>query len=133
MYFELFLWLRHEKGVRRIIFAILVYCVFNTYLHGLIFVDIFSRARWHSMEMAGIVCYTGANIITKAREIIEQVGRPLELDTDGIWCVLPASFPENFVVTSTKPGKPKVTISFPNAVLNSMVKVCNYFSIRVFI
>ena len=24
--------------------------------------------------------------------------RPLELDTDGIWCVLPASFPENFQV-----------------------------------
>lgn len=40
-------------------------------------------ARWHSMSMAGIVCLTGANIITKAREIIERVGRPLELDTDG--------------------------------------------------
>ncbi|XP_073973254.1 DNA polymerase epsilon catalytic subunit 1 isoform X2 [Rhodnius prolixus] len=79
-------------------------------------------ARWHSMEMAGIVCYTGANIITKAREIIEQVGRPLELDTDGIWCVLPASFPENYVIHSTKAGKSKVTISYPNAVLNSMVK-----------
>ena len=26
------------------------------------------------MEMAGIVCYTGANIITRAREIIEQIG-----------------------------------------------------------
>ncbi|KAJ8911879.1 hypothetical protein NQ315_012545 [Exocentrus adspersus] len=34
------------------------------------------------MEMAGIVCFTGANIIMKAREIIEQIGRPLELDTD---------------------------------------------------
>uniref|UniRef100_A0A1B6LUL8 DNA polymerase epsilon catalytic subunit n=1 Tax=Graphocephala atropunctata TaxID=36148 RepID=A0A1B6LUL8_9HEMI len=79
-------------------------------------------ARWHSMEMAGIVCYTGASIITRAREIIEQVGRPLELDTDGIWCILPASFPENYVVESTHPGKAKVTISYPNAVLNSMVK-----------
>ncbi|KAL1117393.1 hypothetical protein AAG570_004719, partial [Ranatra chinensis] len=79
-------------------------------------------ARWHSMEMAGIVCYTGANIITKAREIIEQVGRPLELDTDGIWCVLPASFPENYVIKTTKPGKEKVTISYPNAILNCMVK-----------
>ncbi|XP_046401826.1 DNA polymerase epsilon catalytic subunit 1 [Ischnura elegans] len=79
-------------------------------------------ARWHSMEMAGIVCCTGSSIIRRAREIIEQVGRPLELDTDGIWCVLPASFPENFVITSTHPKKPKVTISYPNAVLNSMVK-----------
>ena len=31
-------------------------------------------ARWYSMEMAGIVCYTGANIITQAREIVEQIG-----------------------------------------------------------
>ncbi|KAI5747107.1 hypothetical protein M8J77_011093 [Diaphorina citri] len=79
-------------------------------------------ARWHSMEMAGITCYTGANIITKAREIIEQARRPLELDTDGIWCVLPASFPENYTVKSTHPKKSQVTISYPNAVLNSMVK-----------
>ena len=35
--------------------------------------NIFS-ARWYSMEMAGIVCCTGANIITKAREIVEQIG-----------------------------------------------------------
>ena len=27
---------------------------------------------------------------------MEQLGRPLELDTDGIWCALPGSFPENF-------------------------------------
>jgi DNA polymerase epsilon subunit 1 len=31
-------------------------------------------SRWFSMEMAGIVCYTGANIIKQARELIEQVG-----------------------------------------------------------
>ncbi|KAJ8723761.1 hypothetical protein PYW07_007741 [Mythimna separata] len=79
-------------------------------------------ARWHSMEMAGIVCYTGANIIMKAREIIEQVGRPLELDTDGIWCILPSSFPENVTVLTTHPKKKKINVSFPNAVLNAMVK-----------
>ncbi|XP_076126347.1 DNA polymerase epsilon catalytic subunit A [Alosa pseudoharengus] len=79
-------------------------------------------ARWYSMEMAGIVCYTGANIITQARELIEQIGRPLELDTDGIWCVLPNSFPENFVIKSTHEKKPKVTISYPGAMLNIMVK-----------
>ncbi|KAL4229089.1 hypothetical protein ACF0H5_012128 [Mactra antiquata] len=79
-------------------------------------------ARWYSMEMAGIVCYTGANIITKAREIVEQIGRPLELDTDGIWCVLPATFPENYQVKTTNPKKPKVTISYPGAMLNVMVK-----------
>lgn len=79
-------------------------------------------ARWHSMEMAGIVCYTGANIIMKAREIIEQVGRPLELDTDGIWCILPSSFPENVTVHTTHAKKKKINVSFPNAVLNAMVK-----------
>lgn len=79
-------------------------------------------ARWYSMEMAGIVCYTGAGIIKCARELVEQIGRPLELDTDGIWCVLPASFPENYVVRTTNAKKPKVTISYPGAVLNIMVQ-----------
>ncbi|KAJ8965898.1 hypothetical protein NQ314_003839 [Rhamnusium bicolor] len=79
-------------------------------------------ARWHSMEMAGIVCFTGANIIMKAREIIEQVGRPLELDTDGIWCILPASFPENFRIETSHEKKKKFNVSYPNTVLNAMVK-----------
>ena len=26
------------------------------------------------MEMAGIVCHTGANIITMAREVVENIG-----------------------------------------------------------
>ncbi|EDV21734.1 uncharacterized protein TRIADDRAFT_30078 [Trichoplax adhaerens] len=79
-------------------------------------------ARWYSMEMAGIVCYTGASIITRAREIVEQIGRPLELDTDGIWCALPASFPENYVIRTNNPQRPSVIISYPNAILNLMVK-----------
>ncbi|KAH7872332.1 uncharacterized protein C8R40DRAFT_1071822 [Lentinula edodes] len=53
-------------------------------------------ARWHSMEMAGIICLTGATIIQMARALVEQIGRPLELDTDDIWCMLPGVFPENF-------------------------------------
>lgn len=48
--------------------------------------------------------------------------RPLELDTDGIWCVLPASFPENFVLKTTNPKRPKVTVSYPGAMLNVLVK-----------
>lgn len=75
------------------------------------------------MEMGGIVCCTGSSIITKAREIVEKVGRPLELDTDGIWCMLPSSFPENVTIRTTLPKKSQVVISYPNAVLNSMVKV----------
>ncbi|KAF7989243.1 hypothetical protein HCN44_007840 [Aphidius gifuensis] len=79
-------------------------------------------SRWFSMEMGGIVCLTGAHIIMKAREIVEKIGRPLELDTDGIWCILPASFPDNYVITTNHKKKTKVTISYPNAVLNFMVK-----------
>lgn len=58
-------------------------------------------ARWYSMEMAGVVTHTGANIIKRANEVISQLGRPLELDTDGIWCALPKSFPEEFKVGCT--------------------------------
>jgi DNA polymerase elongation subunit (family B) len=36
---------------------------------------------------------------------VEQIGKPLELDTDGIWCCLPGSFPENFVFQNAKTGK----------------------------
>lgn len=79
-------------------------------------------ARWHSMQMGGIVCLTGSNIITKAREVIEKVGRPLELDTDGIWCILPGTFPQEFEITTNLPKKSKINVSYPNAVLNAMVK-----------
>ncbi|TDH74036.1 hypothetical protein CCR75_003841 [Bremia lactucae] len=76
-------------------------------------------ARWHSMEMAGIVTHTGSSIITGARKLVEQIGRPLELDTDGIWAILPKSFPENFsfklINGSTK------TISYPCVMLNADV------------
>jgi DNA polymerase epsilon subunit 1 len=71
------------------------------------------------MEMAGIVCLTGAKIIQLARQRVEQIGRPLELDTDGIWCVLPRSFPEN--VTFRLRGGKTYTISYPCVMLNHLV------------
>jgi DNA polymerase epsilon subunit 1 len=76
-------------------------------------------ARWHSMEMAGITCLTGAHIIQVARQLVEQIGRPLELDTDGIWCMLPASFPDNFAF-DLKNGK-KLKLSYPCTMLNHLV------------
>ncbi|KAI8443886.1 DNA polymerase epsilon subunit 1, partial [Phakopsora pachyrhizi] len=76
-------------------------------------------ARWHSMEMAGITCLTGAKIIQMAREIIEEIGRPLELDTDGIWCMLPGIFPENFTF-KLRNGK-SFGISYPCSMLNHLV------------
>ncbi len=76
-------------------------------------------ARWHSMEMAGVVTYTGATLITQARELVERIGRPLELDTDGIWCILPSSFPEDFTFKTVSGGK--VSISYPCVMLNADV------------
>lgn len=77
-------------------------------------------ARWHSMEMAGVVTATGANIIKDARILVERIGTPLELDTDGIWCMLPAEFPENFVLKTADGGK--FTMSYACSVLNLIVK-----------
>lgn len=76
-------------------------------------------SRWYSLEMAGVTCLTGAHIIQMARELVERIGRPLELDTDGIWCMLPGTFPENFTFT-LKNGK-KLGISYPCVMLNHLV------------
>ncbi len=76
-------------------------------------------ARWHSMQMAGIVTYTGAALITQARELIEQIGRPLELDTDGVWCILPQSFPDSFNLQTMSGGT--INISYPCIMLNTDV------------
>ncbi|SNX82388.1 probable POL2 - DNA polymerase epsilon, calytic subunit A [Melanopsichium pennsylvanicum] len=76
-------------------------------------------ARWYSMEMAGITCLTGASIIQMAKELVERIGRPLELDTDGIWCILPGVFPEDFKF-KVKGGK-KFGISYPCTMLNHLV------------
>ena len=75
-------------------------------------------ARWYSMEMAGIVCQTGANIIRMTRRLVEQLGRPLELDTDGIWCILPSSFPENFMLKTSRNDKSQLLLSYPCVMLN---------------
>ncbi|KAJ2703543.1 DNA polymerase epsilon catalytic subunit [Coemansia sp. IMI 209128] len=77
-------------------------------------------ARWHSLEMAGVVCLTGSRIIQMARQRVEQLGRPLELDTDGIWCALPKTFPENYSFR-LRDGKGKFGISYPCTMLNHLV------------
>lgn len=77
-------------------------------------------ARWYSMEMAGVVTHCGANIIKRANQLITKLGRPLELDTDGIWCALPKSFPEDFKFVH-KDSKKVFKMSYPCAMLNVMV------------
>ncbi len=76
-------------------------------------------ARWYSMPMAAVVTRTGAMLITQARELVERVGRPLELDTDGIWCILPSSFPENYRLEMSDGSK--INMSYPCAMLNADV------------
>lgn len=55
-------------------------------------------ARWHSMEMAAMVTHMGSAIISNAKTLIDHIGFPLELDTDGIWCMLPQGFPETITL-----------------------------------
>ncbi|CAA9989020.1 DNA polymerase epsilon, catalytic subunit a, putative [Plasmodium knowlesi strain H] len=51
-------------------------------------------SRWYSDQMGAIVTYTGSQIINGAFNLINKIGIPVELDTDGIWCMLPKKFPE---------------------------------------
>ena len=76
-------------------------------------------ARWYSMEMAAMVTHTGGNIIKDSRTLIEEIGLPLELDTDGIWTCLPKGFPEEFSF-KLKNGK-KVPLSFPCTMCNLLI------------
>jgi DNA polymerase epsilon subunit 1 len=50
---------------------------------------------------------------------VEQIGRPLELDTDGIWAILPSSFPTDFKFKLFDGGK--VSIGYPCVMLNADV------------
>jgi len=81
-------------------------------------------ARWYSMEMAGVVTLTGARIIQMAKQLVDDIGMPLELDTDGIWCCLPGTFPEEYTFEPKINGsgnlKKKLKISYPCVVLNRM-------------
>jgi DNA polymerase epsilon subunit 1 len=58
-------------------------------------------------------------IIQMARSLVEQFGRPLELDTDGIRCMLPGIFPENFRFKLSS-GK-SIAFSHPCTALNHLV------------
>lgn len=76
-------------------------------------------ARWYSMEMAAMVTHAGGSIITDSRQLFDQIGMPLELDTDGIWTLLPKGFPENFTFTLNN-GK-KISFDFPCTMCNNLI------------
>ncbi|KAI5180633.1 DNA polymerase epsilon subunit 1 [Nematocida sp. AWRm80] len=75
-------------------------------------------ARWYSMEMAAVVCQTGSSIIQKTKAVIDAFGTTIELDTDGIWALLPESFPLNYTL-ETKEGP--IYFSYICSLLNYML------------
>jgi len=54
-----------------------------------------------------------------SRAMIDRLGMPLELDTDGIWTLLPKGFPEEFKF-QLKSGK-KVNMDFPCTMCNLLI------------
>ena len=62
------------------------------------------------MEMAAMVCYNGSQIILDSKLLVDKIGKPLELDTDGIWCLLPAGFPEFFTLKFEDGSKSKIEV-----------------------
>ncbi len=76
-------------------------------------------ARWYSMEMAAMVTHTGGNIIMDSRSLYDQIGMPLELDTDGIWTLLPKGFPETFTFKFEDGSKFKM--DFPCTMSNELI------------
>ncbi|CAN0378843.1 unnamed protein product [Scytosiphon promiscuus] len=52
---------------------------------------------WPAVESVLLCCSCGVHFVSRGVYAnMDAIGRPLELDTDGIWCILPSSFPENF-------------------------------------
>lgn len=70
------------------------------------------------MEMAACTTFIGSQIIKRARSLIELVGVPLELDTDGIWSMLPHDFPSDFSFSYR--GESKITFQYPAVMLNAL-------------
>ena len=71
------------------------------------------------MEMAAMVTHIGSSIISDAKKLVDGIGKPLELDTDGIWCLLPQGFPEDFAL-KFKNGK-TLKFSYPCFILNMII------------
>ncbi|OWM73679.1 hypothetical protein CDL15_Pgr026779 [Punica granatum] len=84
-------------------------------------------ARWYSMEMAGVVTYTGAKIIQNARLLVDKIGKPLELDTDGFSSRSDSQLVVGFqgvlrgVWQFSRDSKKKLMISYPCVMLNADV------------
>ncbi|KAL6122897.1 DNA polymerase [Nucleospora cyclopteri] len=76
-------------------------------------------SRWWSIDMAAITCRIGGEIIKLAKRLIDGIGIPLELDTDGIWAIFPKSFPTEISISGKK-------VNVINVILNFLV--CRNFT-----
>ena len=56
------------------------------------------RCEGHCCASARSMSYHMPRGLQRAAELVRRIGTRLELDTDGIWCALPGTFPENFKV-----------------------------------
>ncbi|CBZ50569.1 DNA polymerase, related [Neospora caninum Liverpool] len=90
-------------------------CILNSF-YGYVKRD---AARWYSMQMGAVVTKAGADIIQGAKNMIDGLGVTMELDTDGIWCMLPQKFPQKYVFHD-KSGK-EFRFEFPTTILNQDV------------
>eukprot|EP00915_Cephaloidophora_sp_WS-2016_P002313 GHVH01003096.1.p1 GENE.GHVH01003096.1~~GHVH01003096.1.p1 ORF type:complete len:2649 (-),score=391.16 GHVH01003096.1:322-8268(-) len=77
-------------------------------------------ARWYSMDMAAAITHQGASIIDEAYQLCQDIGTPLELDTDGIWTMLPSAFPQRYDLAFTQAdgSVTKRSLFFPCSLLN---------------
>lgn len=74
-------------------------------------------SRWYSMDMAAITTHIGGNIIMMANELCHAIGRPIEMDTDGIWTMLPGIFPAEFELKLADSTK-TLRLEYPGSMLN---------------
>ena len=56
------------------------------------------------------------------RDLVDKIGITLELDTDGIWCLLPNTFPLNYTFT-LKPEQQQTSSSSSNSSSSSSREV----------
>ena len=68
----------------------------------------------HRMTQSGSQTERFTLVLQRACALVSQLGRPLELDTDGIWAALPGTFPENFKFKNkngkVRPGASRVQL-----------------------
>ena len=67
-----------------------------------------------------MVTYIGSNIINDSKNYVQgRLGKPLQLDTDGIWMLLPQGFPEDVKIKFNNGST--FNMSYPCQILNHLI------------